>query len=93
MSGSLNLTVSERTESVGTCRQCRVRTYMSYRFGDPVDMGILPSLNLLEFGNPRIDLGTPRIDLGTPLSIDINGCTAIDPIKIIINQLAIENKS
>ena len=49
-------------------------------------MGIPPSLNLREFGDPRVDLGTP-------LSIDINGCPAIDPIRIIINQLAIENKS
>ena len=39
---------------------------VSYRFGDPL------SLNLREFGDPRIDLGTP-------LSIDVNGCTAIDP--------------
>ena len=45
---------------------------VSYRFGDPVDMGTPPSLNLREFGDPRVDLGTP-------LSIDVNGCTAIDP--------------
>ena len=32
---------------------------VSYRFGDPVDMGDPPSLNLREFGDLRIDLGTP----------------------------------
>ena len=32
----------------------------------------MASLNLREFGNPRVDLGTP-------LSIDVNDCTAIDP--------------
>ena len=46
-------------------------TPVSYRFGDPVDMAP-PSLNLREFGDPRVDLGTP-------LSIDVNGCSAIDP--------------
>ena len=40
-----------------------------YRFGDP------PFLNLCEFGDPRIDLGTL-------LSIDVNGCTMIDPIGL-----------
>ena len=38
---------------------------VSYRFGDP------PSLNLRDFGDPRVGLRTP-------LSIaDVNGCTTI----------------
>ena len=43
-----------------------IQIWGPHRFGDP------PSLNLREFGDPRIDLGTP-------LSIDVNcGCTAIE---------------
>ena len=57
-----------------TCKLCNSgkEDPVSYRFGDPVDMGTPPSLNLREFGGPRVDLGTP-------LSIDVSGCTAIDP--------------
>ena len=40
------------------------------------------------YGNPRhkcIWFGDPHVDLGTPLSIDVNGCTAIEDIKHFSN--------